>query len=96
MKLGPILKKARKKRGLSHVQLGKAVRCSPSYISRIELGRKTHAPSIELLEKFARVLELPFDELCAAAGRIPPDVERWILGGRIGAVRELMAARAAA
>ena len=62
---------------------------SPSYLSRIESGEHVRI-SGSTLEKLAAALRLPVDDLYRAAGRLPPDVERFVLNN-LPRVRRSMA-----
>jgi transcriptional regulator with XRE-family HTH domain len=59
--LGPNLRRLRSKRGLSLERLAKRSGVSRAMLSQIELGQS--APTINLLWKIARALEVPFSSL---------------------------------
>jgi transcriptional regulator with XRE-family HTH domain len=93
MTLSTLLRRARKKKGISVRQLADAVGVSPSFLSRIENG--SHARmSVKRLSVLARELGVTLDEICVAAGKIPPEVERFVLSN-LPVVRRAMARRAA-
>ena len=60
-KLGQRIADLRKSRGLTQVQLAKAVGCSVEFISLVERG--VNAPSVAGLETFARVLKVGVADL---------------------------------
>jgi transcriptional regulator with XRE-family HTH domain len=96
VKIGTLLKTTREKRHYSLDTLARRVRVSASTLSRIENHDRSRVPSSELLTRLARELELPADAVFAAAGRIPPDVVKWLLvtPGALEAVRGKMGAAA--
>lgn len=55
--LGARIKEIRKNRGLSQEQLAELIDVEPRHLSRIEVGKSY--PTIDRLEKIARVLETP-------------------------------------
>lgn len=55
------IKKARKKAGLTQLQLAKKVGINREYLSRIENNHSS--PSLELLRKIANVLEISVKDL---------------------------------
>jgi len=59
--LGAKIKKYRKLRGLSQVELAVIISLSPGYIGSIEQGIRY--PSLKTLEKLARALKVPVNEL---------------------------------
>ena len=59
-------------------RLARLVGLSPSYLSRVERGR-VPPPSHRTIAKIARVLQVPPDELLAAAGLVPEDITARIL-----------------
>jgi transcriptional regulator with XRE-family HTH domain len=60
-KLGKRIAELRRKRGLTQVQLARAVECSVEFISLVERG--VNAPSVARLEDFARVLKVEVADL---------------------------------
>lgn len=79
MSFGELLRDERSRRGLGLNQLADKLGCSSAYLSRVENGRIDCVPSEELLAKIAKELSLKHDEVCRLAGRIPADIERYIL-----------------
>lgn len=59
--LGQKIKKLRKQRRLTQVELAVIVNVSPGYIGSIEQGIRY--PSLKVLEKLARALKIPAKEL---------------------------------
>src|ERR1700694_588401 len=57
-------------------ELARQVEVTPSYVSDIENDRRV--PSEEVLRAISKVLELPFDDLMAAAGRFGEGAERYL------------------
>jgi transcriptional regulator with XRE-family HTH domain len=91
--LATLLRRARKKKGLSVRELADAVGVSPSFLCRIERG--SHARmSLKRLALIAKQLDVPLDEVFVAARKIPPEVERFVLEN-LPVVRRAMARRAA-
>lgn len=71
-RLGLRIAELRKHRGLTQVQLAKALDCSVEFISLVERG--VNAPSVARLEDFARVLKVQVIDLFKFTGRNPrPD-----------------------
>jgi transcriptional regulator with XRE-family HTH domain len=58
MNYGKAIKTIRAAKGISQKQLSTALELDTSYLSRIEKGERT--PSIPLLEKISKKLEVPF------------------------------------
>lgn len=71
-KLGRILEKHRKDRGLSQEKLGVLVKLPASTILRLERG-EFKAPSPEKLQRLAVALEVDFEDLFALAGYGTPE-----------------------
>jgi transcriptional regulator with XRE-family HTH domain len=74
--LGDRVRHARVTAGWSLRDLAKRLTKTPSYLSDIENDRRV--PSEETLADLARILELDFDELMAAAGRFGDDTDRYL------------------
>ena len=77
--LGEVLRAARKKRGLSQEKLALQAEVERNYVSLLELGR--NSPSVGMLFKLCKVLELPPSELLA-------QVEQQMRGGQKGRPRK--------
>lgn len=60
-KLGKRVQRRRKQLGYTQEDLAEMVKVSRAYIGYIEQGR--NVPSVELLERLARVLKIPLREL---------------------------------
>jgi HTH-type transcriptional regulator, competence development regulator len=91
MKLGPLVRSARRDRGLNLRDLAADVGVSPSYLSRIESGEHVRIRG-RTLERLAQALGLPQDDVYRSARRLPPDVERFVLEN-LAHVRRSMARR---
>lgn len=59
--LGKKIQKRRKEIGLNQDELGARVGISRAYMGYIEQGR--YAPSLEVLEKIARIFKIPISSL---------------------------------
>ena len=94
MKLSTLLRDARSRRGVCLRDLAAGVGVSASYLSRIESGEHVRI-SGKTLERLAQALQLPVDDVYRSAGRLPPDVERFVLEN-LPRVRRSMARLAAA
>jgi transcriptional regulator with XRE-family HTH domain len=55
--IGPSIKKLRKLKGITQVQLAKKIDSDASYISSLENGR--HPPTLRMLKKISNKLEVP-------------------------------------
>jgi transcriptional regulator with XRE-family HTH domain len=71
---GEVLRELREKRGLTVNQLGIYSGVSPALISKIENGKRG-TPKPETLEKLAKGLKIPYEELMILAGHIPKNDE---------------------
>lgn len=60
-KFGLKLKKLRKQKGLTQEKLAELAGLDYSYLNMIESGKKN--PTLKLIAKLARVLEVPLEEL---------------------------------
>jgi len=58
---GERLRRIRKMRNMSQTDLAKSVGVDPTFISKLELGQRL--PSLPVLLKLSRVLDIPIDEL---------------------------------
>lgn len=67
--LGDIIKRSRKLKKMTLVQLGEETELSHGYLSNLENNNRNN-PSSEVLKKIADVLEIPHSELLAAAGHL--------------------------
>ncbi len=76
MTLGDRIRVGRARKKLTLRELAVAVDKAPSYLSDIENDRRI--PSEDLLSGLAAELDLDFDELMAAAGRIGTDTDRYL------------------
>lgn len=61
---GPVLRRFRQEKNLSQEELAASLDISPSYISRMESDRKK--PSLEMIFRLAKALEVEPDELIKA------------------------------
>jgi transcriptional regulator with XRE-family HTH domain len=73
-KLGQRIAELRRNRGLTQVQLARAVGGSMEFISRLERG--VNAPSVAWLEGFARALKVKVVDLFTFTGRKPTRIRR--------------------
>lgn len=94
MTLSTLLRDARSRRGVCLRDLAAGVGVSASYLSRIESGEHARI-SGRTLDRLAQALQLPVDDVYRSAGRLPPDVERFVLEN-LPRVRRSMARLAAA
>jgi len=78
-RVGAIIKRLRKERGLTQGQLATYAKVTRSWVSLVELGRR-EKPEREILERVASVLRVAPEILLAAAGYrigpMPPPEER--------------------
>jgi transcriptional regulator with XRE-family HTH domain len=74
--LGERLREARVAKDLTLRELAKRVGRAPSYINDIEYDRRV--PSETVLRDICQVLELDFDAMQAAAGRLGEEAERFL------------------
>lgn len=72
---GSYVRRKRDEAGLTLTELARRLEISPAYWSRIENG-KENPPKDDLIEKTARILGIPVDELFAEAARLPPDMQK--------------------
>ena len=73
-KLGQRIAELRRNRGLTQVQLARAVGGSVEFISRLERG--VNAPSVAWLEGFAKALKVEVVDLFTFTGRKPTRMRR--------------------
>jgi len=66
------LRREREEREVTLTELARRVDISIAYLSRIERERENPPPD-RLMTALARALDLPVDEVFAAARRLPPD-----------------------
>ena len=79
MIFGERIRKERMEAGVGLNELCRKVKISSSYLSKIERGIETHAPSEEVVTALASVLGLDVSEMLLLAGKIPSDVKAAIL-----------------
>ena len=80
---GDLVKRYRQRAGLTQRQLADraAPRLDFTYVSKIE-GNKVPPPARDIVEGIARALRLSAEEreeLITAAGRVPRDLEQWVM-----------------
>lgn len=75
--LGALVRKVRQEQGIGLRVLATRCGISPSYLSRIETGAERSPPSEDVLEEFARHLDIDVDRLLCLAGRVPADLAEW-------------------
>jgi transcriptional regulator with XRE-family HTH domain len=73
MTFGRYIRRAREQRALTVTEVAKRLDISIAYLSRIEREREKPPPD-RLLSALARILDLPPDDVFAAARRLPPDL----------------------
>lgn len=76
---GERIRQERIEAGVGLNELCRKVKISSSYLSKIERGLETHAPSEEVVTTLAEVLGLDVSEMLLLAGKIPSDVKEAIL-----------------
>lgn len=74
-RFGYWLQSLRKAQGKTQREVADAAKINFTYLSKLEHG-KDPAPSEDLIERLAVVLEIPAEQLLAAAGKIPLRVRR--------------------
>ncbi len=94
MKLSTLVRNARSKRGLNVRALADGVGVSASFLSRIERGHHVRI-SDRRLSRLAEALSLPLDDVFRCAGRLPPDVAKYVLDN-LEHIRRSMLKRVAA
>lgn len=75
--VGRLIRERRSQRGLSVQDLASKASVSKSYLSMIESGKR--APTAEQLAIFSQELDLPEELLKLSAGRLPADVEEFLV-----------------
>lgn len=70
MKLGQYIRKIREEKGFSTRELARRSGVSQPYLSQLENG-KTNNPSIEVLKKLAKGLDVPLYEIQIKTDQIP-------------------------
>lgn len=74
--LGEQLRKARVAKGLGLRELARLGDIAPSYLSDIEYGRRV--PSEPVLATLCRLLDLDYDAMLSAAGRLGDEADRYL------------------
>jgi transcriptional regulator with XRE-family HTH domain len=70
---GRYIRRAREERALTITEVARRLEISIAYLSRIERERENPPPD-KLMTALARALDLPVDDVFAAARRLPPDL----------------------
>ena len=91
MSFGKLIRGAREERDMTVTELARQVEVSIAYLSRIERDRENPPPD-RLVTALAKALDLPPDNLFAAARRLPPDM-RARTGHVIAVYRQQMIGR---
>lgn len=73
MAFGQFIRRVREERALTITEVARRLDISIAYLSRIERERENPPPD-RLLKALARALDLPVDDVFAAAQRLPPDL----------------------
>lgn len=73
MAFGRYIRRAREERALTITEVARRLEISIAYLSRIERERENPPPD-KLMTALARALDLPVDDVFAAARRLPPDL----------------------
>ena len=73
MAFGRYIRRAREQRALTITEVARRLDISIAYLSRIERERENPPPD-RLMTALARALDLPVDDVFAAAKRLPPDL----------------------
>jgi transcriptional regulator with XRE-family HTH domain len=89
--LGPVLREARERRGLSLRDVERASGIANGHLSQLETG-KIIRPDAALLWELASLYGLEFEELMRLAGHPIPTVERGALTVALRTMTELTAA----
>lgn len=71
---GEAIKQQRKQLGLSLTELSSRLKVTKGYLSRLESGKTI--PSVEMVKKVAKLLNLDSTKLGILAGYLPADIER--------------------
>lgn len=77
--LGTTVRTARVAAGISLRSMAEEIGISPAYLSRVETETIQGTPSEQIVYAFASVLKMDSDELMRLGGRIPKDVQNYIL-----------------
>ena len=72
---GSYVRKKREEADIKLTDFAHRLEISPAYWSRIENG-KENPPKDELIEKAAKILGIPADQLFSEAARLPPDMQK--------------------
>ena len=73
MAFGRYIRRSREERALTVTEVARRLDISIAYLSRIERERENPPPD-KLMTALARALDLPVDDVFAAARRLPPDL----------------------
>jgi transcriptional regulator with XRE-family HTH domain len=91
MKLSTLVRAARTKLGVNLRDLAGNVGVSASFLSRIERGEHVRISDRRLV-RLAAALNLQVDDVYRCAGRLPPDIAKYVLEN-MGVVRKTMVRR---
>lgn len=91
MKLHHLVRTTRAAKGVSLRDLAEAVGVSASFLNRIERGEHVRI-SDRTLAGLAVALSLPVDDVFQRAGRLPPDVEAYVLSNLVRIRRSMRSA----
>lgn len=79
MKFGEQIKKLRKEKHITQLELAQKIGVDFTYISKMENNRMIHSPSEEIIMKLAKVLETGADQLILLAQKVPKNLQKTIV-----------------
>lgn len=78
MTLAQALRAARRRAGLTQLQVANRAGVAGGYLARLEQGQNS-PPSAALMADLARALDADPDELCRLGGRLAPDMVAFLV-----------------
>jgi len=90
VKLHKLIKRTREERSFTQTELARRTKISLGYLSRVESGQLV--PGEDLLGRLASALSLPMDQVLTSAGRLPKDVQKFLIANprAVARVRSMM------